>query len=122
VTGGPRALLVSLFNVKWRFSALAGGVEGSKLFLFSVIMPAKCVSSVSPRFHYRRLTFCFLLLASILESPSKNILTVSKIKPRNSLHFCKVAIFFLLTHEYLFNFYIAQIQPLNLLFNILIVR
>jgi hypothetical protein len=32
-------------------------------------MPAKCVSSVSPRFHYRRLAFCFLPLAAILESP-----------------------------------------------------
>jgi hypothetical protein len=27
-TGGPGALLVSPFNVKWRFFALAGGVEG----------------------------------------------------------------------------------------------
>jgi hypothetical protein len=67
-TGSPGALLVSLFNMKWRFSAPAGGVEGSKLCLFSVIMPAKCVSSISPRFHYRRLTFCFLPLAAILES------------------------------------------------------
>jgi hypothetical protein len=61
------ALLVSPFNVKWRFSAPAGGVEGSKLCLFSVIMPAKCVSSVSPRFYYRRLAFCFFPLATILE-------------------------------------------------------
>jgi hypothetical protein len=67
-TGGLGALLVSLFNMKRRFSALAGGVEGSKLCLFSVIMPAKCVSSVSPRFHYRRLAFCFFPLAAILES------------------------------------------------------
>jgi hypothetical protein len=66
--GSPAALLVSPFNVKWRFSAPPGGVEGSKLCLFSVILPAKCVSSVSPRFHYRRLTFCFLPLATILES------------------------------------------------------
>jgi hypothetical protein len=44
-------------------------VEGSKLCLFSVIMSAKCVSSISPRFHYRRLAFCFLPLAAILESP-----------------------------------------------------
>jgi hypothetical protein len=64
----PGALLVSPFNVKWRFSALAGDVDGSKLCLFSVIMPAKCVSSVSPRFHYRRVAFCFLPLAAILES------------------------------------------------------
>jgi hypothetical protein len=47
---------------------LAGGVEGSKLCLFSVIMPAKCVSGISPRFRYRRLAFCFLPLAIILES------------------------------------------------------
>jgi hypothetical protein len=55
--------------VKWRFSEPAGDVEGSKLCLFPVIMPAKCVSSVSPRFHYRRLAFCFLPLAAILEFP-----------------------------------------------------
>jgi hypothetical protein len=66
--GGPGALLVSLFDVKWRFSAPAGGVEGSKFCLFSVVLPAKCVSSISPRFHYRRLAFCFLPLAAILES------------------------------------------------------
>jgi hypothetical protein len=67
-TGSLGALLVSPFNVKWRFSASAGGVEGSKLCLFSVIMPAKCVSSVSPKFPYRKLAFCFLPLAAILES------------------------------------------------------
>jgi hypothetical protein len=65
--GSPAALLVSPFNVKWRFSAPPGGVEGSKLCLFSVILPAKCVSSVSPRFHPRRLAFCLLPLAAILE-------------------------------------------------------
>jgi hypothetical protein len=43
-------------------------VEESKFCLFSVIMPAKCISSIFPRFHYRRLTFCFLPLATILES------------------------------------------------------
>jgi hypothetical protein len=69
-TGGPGGLLGSPFNVKWRFSAPAGDVEESKLCLFSVIMPAKCVSSVSPRFHYRRVAFCFLPLAAILEFPS----------------------------------------------------
>jgi hypothetical protein len=62
------ALLVSPFKVKWRFSALAGGVEGSKFCLFSVVLPARCVSSISPIFHYRRLAFCFLPLAAILES------------------------------------------------------
>jgi hypothetical protein len=67
-TGGLGALIISLFNMKWRFSVPAGGVEGSKLCLFSVIMPAKCVSGLSPRFHYRRFAFCFLPLAAILES------------------------------------------------------
>jgi hypothetical protein len=67
-SSGPGTLLVSPFNVKWRFSVPAGGVEGSKFCLFSVITPAKCVFSVSPRFHYRRFAFCFLPLAIILES------------------------------------------------------
>jgi hypothetical protein len=67
-TGGPGALLLSPFNVKWIFSALAGGVEGSKFCLLLVVLPAKSVSSVSPRFHYMRLAFCFLPLAAILES------------------------------------------------------
>jgi hypothetical protein len=31
-------------------------------------MPVKCVSSLSPRFHYRKLAFCFLPLSAILES------------------------------------------------------
>jgi hypothetical protein len=73
----PGPLLGSPFNVKWRCSAPAGDVERSKLCLFSVIMPAKCVSSVSPRFHYRRLTFCFLPLAAILESLYLTVLNVS---------------------------------------------
>jgi hypothetical protein len=44
-------------------------VEGSKFCLFSVVLPAKCISSISPRFHHRRFAFCFLPLAAILESP-----------------------------------------------------
>jgi hypothetical protein len=68
-TGDLGTLLVSPFNVKWRCSAPAGGVEGSKFCLFSVVLPARCVSSVSPRFHYKRHAFCFLPLAAILESP-----------------------------------------------------
>jgi hypothetical protein len=67
--GGPGALLVSPFNVKWRFSVQAGGVEGSKFCLFSVVFPVRCISSVSPRFYFRRHAFCFLPLAAILESP-----------------------------------------------------
>jgi hypothetical protein len=67
-TGGPGALLVSLFNVKWRFSAQAGGVEGSKFYLFSVALPASCVSSISSRFHCRRHAFCLLPLATIFST------------------------------------------------------
>jgi hypothetical protein len=48
-------------------------VEGSKLCFFSVIMPTKCVSGISPRFQYRRLAFCFLPLATILESISPEV-------------------------------------------------
>jgi hypothetical protein len=68
VTGSPGALLVSPFNVKWRFSALAACVEGSKFCLFLVVLPARCVSSASPGFHCRRHAFCFLSLAAILIS------------------------------------------------------
>jgi hypothetical protein len=62
-----RAFLVSPFNVKWRCSAQAGGVEESKFCLFSVVFPVRCVSSISPRFYFRRHAFCFLPLAAILE-------------------------------------------------------
>jgi hypothetical protein len=67
-TGSLGALLVSPFNVKWRFSAMAGCVEGSKFCLFLVVLPARCVSSISPRFHCRRHAFCFLPLATIFGS------------------------------------------------------
>jgi hypothetical protein len=59
---------VSSFNVKWRCSAQAGVVEESKFCLFLVVFPVRCVSSVSPRFYFRRLTFCFLPLAAIFDS------------------------------------------------------
>jgi hypothetical protein len=62
------ALLVSLFSMKWRCSAHAGGVEGSKFCLFWVIFPVMYISSFSPRFYFRRHAFCFLPLATILES------------------------------------------------------
>jgi hypothetical protein len=77
----PGALLGSPFNMKWRFSAPAGDVEESKLCLFSVIMPAKCVSSISPRFHYRRLAFCFLPLAAILEFHNFSFFGISVLIP-----------------------------------------
>jgi hypothetical protein len=55
--GGPPGFS---FNVKWRCYGQAGGVEGSKFCLFSVALPARCVSSISPRFHFRRHPFCSL--------------------------------------------------------------
>jgi hypothetical protein len=67
--GSMGALLVSPFNVKWRCSAWAEGVEESKFCFFSVVFPVRCISSVSPRFYFRKHAFCFLPLAAILESP-----------------------------------------------------
>jgi hypothetical protein len=66
---GLGALLVSPFNVKWRCCVQAGGVEESKFCLFSVVFPVRCISSIYPRFYFRRHAFCFLPLAAILESP-----------------------------------------------------
>jgi hypothetical protein len=61
-------------------------VEGSKFCLFSVVLPARCVSSISPRFHYRRHAFCFLPLAAILESHTPlfiiALFTIAKLWPR----------------------------------------
>jgi hypothetical protein len=68
--GGPGALLVCLFNVKWRCCLQAGGVEGSKFCLFLVVLPVRFISNVSPRFYFWRHSFCFLPLAAILESPT----------------------------------------------------
>jgi hypothetical protein len=34
-----------------------------------VVFPVRCIPSVSPRFSFRRLAFCFLPLAAILECP-----------------------------------------------------
>jgi hypothetical protein len=36
--------------------------------LFSVVFPVRCISSVSPRFYFRKHAFCFLPLAIILDS------------------------------------------------------
>jgi hypothetical protein len=59
----------SPFNVKWRCYAQARGAEESKFCLFSVVFPVRCISSLSPGFYFRRHAFCFLPLATILESP-----------------------------------------------------
>jgi asparagine N-glycosylation enzyme membrane subunit Stt3 len=65
---GLGALLVSPFNVKWRCYVWGGGVEEPKFFLFLVVFPVICISSISPRFYYRKHAFCFLPVAAILES------------------------------------------------------
>jgi hypothetical protein len=57
----------------------AGSMEGSKFCLFLVALPARCVSSISPRFHFRTHTFCFLLLATILETPASNKILVTSV-------------------------------------------
>jgi hypothetical protein len=70
-SGGVGALLVSPFTMEWRCYAWAGGVEGSEeleFYLFLVVFPARCTSSVSPRFYFRKHAFCFLPLVAILES------------------------------------------------------
>jgi hypothetical protein len=68
VSGGLRALLVSLFNVEWRCYAWAEGVEVLEFYLFLVVFPARCISSISPRFYFRKHAFCFLPLVAILQS------------------------------------------------------
>jgi hypothetical protein len=62
------ALLDSPFNVMWRWYVQSGGVEESKFSRLLVVFPVRCISSVSPRFYFRRYAFCLLPLAAILES------------------------------------------------------
>jgi hypothetical protein len=73
-SSGVGALLVSLFNVAWGCYALAGGVEMSEFYLFVVVFPARCISSISPRFFFRKHAFSFLPLVTILESPNSTFL------------------------------------------------
>jgi hypothetical protein len=63
------ALLFSLFNMAGGCYAWAGGVEVMEFYLFLVVFPARCISTVSPRVYIRKHTFCFLPLVAILESP-----------------------------------------------------
>jgi hypothetical protein len=44
------------------------GCGGVEFYLFLVVFPAKCISSVSPRFYFRKHAFCFVPLVAILES------------------------------------------------------
>jgi hypothetical protein len=82
--GSAGALLVSPFKV--RCYAQAGGVEGSKVCLFSVVFPVRCISSVSPRFYFRKHAFCFLPLAAILESSKTYFWWMVETKLRSLLH------------------------------------
>jgi hypothetical protein len=71
----------------WRF----GGV---KVFLFSVFFPVRYVSSVSPRFFFMRHAFCFLPLATILES-----------RPRGYFWKCKeMILMYITTNRHNFSF------------------
>jgi hypothetical protein len=63
------ALLLTLFSGKWRCYAQAGVVEESKVCFFWMVFPVRPISSISPRFYFRRHAFCFLPLATILEFP-----------------------------------------------------
>jgi hypothetical protein len=69
VSGGAGALLVSPFNVEWGCYAWAGGVEEPEFCLFLVVFPVRCVSSISPRFYFKKRAFCSLPVVAILESP-----------------------------------------------------
>jgi hypothetical protein len=106
VSGGLAALLVSRFNVKWRFSEQAGGVEGSKFCLFLVALPARCVSNDSPRFHFRRHAFCFLPLAAVLESLSSLFLHVDLAVPLCLVVFVSWNWCTNVQSLYIFNYYI----------------
>jgi hypothetical protein len=68
-SGSTGALLISVFNVEWECYVRAGGVEESMFCLFSVVFPVRCISSISPRFYFKKHSFCFLSLFTILESP-----------------------------------------------------
>jgi hypothetical protein len=68
VSGGAGALLVSLFSMEWGCYAWDCGVVELKFCLFSVVFHVRCISSISPRFHFRKHTFCFLPLVASLES------------------------------------------------------
>jgi hypothetical protein len=55
-------------HLTWSGNVTRGGVEESKFCLFLVIFPIRCISSISPRFYFRRHTFCFFPLAAILRN------------------------------------------------------
>jgi hypothetical protein len=72
VSGGIEALLVSPFNMEWGCYVWVGGVEESEFCLFLVVFPVRWISSISPRFYFKKHTFCFLPLVTIFESILQN--------------------------------------------------
>jgi hypothetical protein len=71
-TGGAGALLVSPLNVELGCYVWTGYVEESEFCLFMVVFPVRLISSISPRFYFKKHTFCFFSLVTILEYPYKN--------------------------------------------------
>jgi hypothetical protein len=69
VSGSTGTLLVSLFTMEWGCYAWAGDVEESGFCLFWVVFPVRYISSISPRFYFRKHAFCLFPLVAILESP-----------------------------------------------------
>jgi hypothetical protein len=67
--GGVGALLVSPFTVEWGCYAQAEGVDESEFCLFLLVIPVRCISSISPRFYFRKHAFFFLPLVAILVNP-----------------------------------------------------
>jgi hypothetical protein len=59
------------FSVQCEVEMLCTGWRcgGVKFCLFLVVFTVRCISSVSPRFYFRKHAFCFLPLATTLESP-----------------------------------------------------
>jgi hypothetical protein len=66
-------------HLTWSGDARRGlWVWRSQSFASSQFFPVRCISSICPRFYFRKHTFCFLRLASILESPPKENLLKRK--------------------------------------------
>jgi hypothetical protein len=68
-SGGTGALLVSPSIMEWGCYAWAWGVVVLEFYLFLEVFLARCISSFSPRFYFRKHAFCLLSLVIILESP-----------------------------------------------------